>query len=170
MSVKGVAERLRGAEETRCHGKPIVDAVFEGGLSCEDFDDCFECVDVARTGLALEIDAEQSALRRRVAELESELLKAGWTAGWEYRFPEIVRKPPLPEQALKVAEEALEMQRAVLDLDFWAAAMEAMDVIHAAETLLRRLEAWHGIDLDDVRDEVVAKNRERGYYGEEAGE
>lgn len=102
------------------------------------------------------------------AELEGGLLKASGAGGWEYRFPEVAGKPPLPEQALKVAEEALEVQRAALDQDFQAAAVEAMDVIHAAETLLRRLEAGYGIDPDDVRDDVVAKNRERGYYGEEA--
>ena len=42
--------------------------------------------------------------------------------------------------------------------------MELMDVIHAAETALRM--EFEPCEVDELRDTVEAKNRERGYYGE----
>lgn len=90
--------------------------------------------------------------------------KAG---GWTYRFPELARIPEVANQTAKVAEEAVETQRAVFEWEYDEAAVEAMDVIHAAETLLRCLERRFGADLDAAYEEVVAKNRARGYYGED---
>ena len=45
-------------------------------------------------------------------------------------------------------------------------AVELLDVIHSAETALRILVSSSGvpIDLDDLRDHVIAKNRARDYY------
>lgn len=88
--------------------------------------------------------------------------------GWSYRFPELARIPAAADQTVKVVEEAVEAQRAVFEWKFHEAAVEAMDVIHASETLLRLLEGRLGADLDAAYEEVVAKNRARGYYGEEA--
>lgn len=87
---------------------------------------------------------------------------------WEYRFPELANTPTTHYQTVKIVEEAVEIQKAVFDWGFASdAAIEAMDVIHAAETLLRRLEWDFGVDLDEAYAAVVAKNRERGYYEEE---
>lgn len=88
--------------------------------------------------------------------------------GWSYRFPELARIPEVANQTAKVAEEVVEAQRAVFEWEYDEAAVEAMDVIHAAETLLRCLEGRFGADLDAAYEEVVAKNGVRGYYGEEA--
>lgn len=98
--------------------------------------------------------------------------------GWEWRFPEIAEKrlsavaerPSAAAQTVKVAEELVEAQEAMLDGRSADAAVEAMDVIHAAETLLRILEDEEGVDLDATYRTVVFKNRMRGYYGEEDGE
>ncbi len=86
---------------------------------------------------------------------------------WEYRFPELARMPAIPDQTVKVVEEAVETQVAVFEWTFEAAAVEAMDVIHAAETLLRLLEEKFGVDLDEAYAAVVAKNGARGYYDKE---
>lgn len=90
--------------------------------------------------------------------------------GWTYRFPEMARIPDLDDQTVKVVEEAVETQRAVFEWKFHEAAVEAMDVIHAAETLLRFLDGRLGADLDAAYEEVVAKNRARGYYEEAEAE
>lgn len=44
-------------------------------------------------------------------------------------------------------------------------AIETLDVIHAAETLLRMLEV-RGVDLDAAKRLVIEKNDRRGYYDE----
>ena len=43
--------------------------------------------------------------------------------------------------------------------------MELMDVIHAAETALRR--DFDAREAEELRREVIEKNRKRGYYADE---
>lgn len=98
--------------------------------------------------------------------------------GFAYNFPRCTCAAPyMLNQAGKIAEEAREVACAVRlykdhDQDAFDAreqarlvneiAMETMDVIHAAETMLTMLDGL--VDLDGIRDAVVRKNRARGYY------
>jgi negative regulator of sigma E activity len=101
-------------------------------------------------------------------------------SGFVYNFPHCsCASPYLLNQAGKIAEEAREVVCAARfykahDQDAFDAreqarlvnkiAMETMDVIHAAETMLRMLDGL--VDVDGLRDEVIRKNRQRGYYEE----
>lgn len=101
-------------------------------------------------------------------------------SGFAYNFPRCsCASPHLINQAAKIIEEAREVAFAVRiykahDQDAFDVreqarlvndiAMETMDVIHAAETMLRMLDGL--VDVDGLRDEVVKKNRQRGYYEE----
>ena len=94
-------------------------------------------------------------------------------SGFAYNFPRCTCAAPyIINQASKIAEEAREVACAAgfykaRDDDAFDAreqarlvndiAMEAMDVIHAAETMLRMLDGL--VDVDGLRDEVVRKNR-----------
>lgn len=94
-----------------------------------------------------------------------------------YNFPKHNDARTLPQyprqsQLCKILEEVTELNEALLDYDkgacsLVAVAMEAMDVIHATETLLRQIERAYDFRLftmDEVYDRVIEKNRERGYY------
>lgn len=99
-------------------------------------------------------------------------------SGFAYNFPRCTCAAPyMLNQAGKIAEEAREVASAVRlykahDQDAFDVreqarlvndiAMETMDVIHAAETMLRMLDGL--VDVDALREEVVRKNRQRGYY------
>lgn len=97
-----------------------------------------------------------------------------------YQFPAIregVRGTSLYSQAMKCREEVCEVAQE-LDLmtaEDWGnvekaagaiqgAAFEAVNLLHAAETLCRMLEA-EGADMDAAKAATVEANRERGYYG-----
>lgn len=83
---------------------------------------------------------------------------------WEWRFPPIAEPPGIEYQVIRVALEASEAEGALLSGEgAERLAEELMDVVHAAETALRMLD----VDMRAKRDEVVAKNRERGHYGKE---
>lgn len=114
-----------------------------------------------------EIDEERRAACRET--WEAYLL--GEEGGWGWRFPEIADKPSAKAQAVKIAEELDEVQEALFDGHPAIAAVEAMDVIHAAETLLRILDTSEpDVAPDAAYRIVVRKNGVRGYYGEEDGE
>lgn len=93
-----------------------------------------------------------------------------------YNFPEYCASKITPvSQATKVVGEALEAKSAarclegVKDSKLALAitvelAAELLDTIHACETILRKLEGAEGIDLDEIKAEVIAKNERRGYY------
>lgn len=104
-----------------------------------------------------------------------------------FRFPAMAKldERTNKKQSLKVAEEAIEA-RVALDVTNrlfnkafitqdeadlkrverarYAYGMELMDVIHAAETALRM--EFEPSEVEELRDKVERKNRERGYYGE----
>lgn len=75
-----------------------------------------------------------------------------------YTFPPIQAESVL-DQVFKVREEAGEVMAAIPE-GRDRVAEEAMDTIHACETLLRQL----GVDYDIVAGKVAAKNKRRGYY------
>lgn len=41
---------------------------------------------------------------------------------------------------------------------------EAVDVLHAAETFVRKYFEANGRSYESVRDAIIAKNKNRGYY------
>ena len=70
------------------------------------------------------------------------------------------------EQLAHISQETGECIAAFYDDDEYGMVSEAMDVIHAVETLLR----MKGIiedKADELRNDVEYKNRIRGYYGEQ---
>lgn len=85
---------------------------------------------------------------------------------------------PIEAHALKVEEEAHEVQLATEDLHRHLSgdnaadhtrklthlAEELWDTIHTAETALTSLERHHGVPVESVRTIVEAKNAKRGYY------
>lgn len=79
----------------------------------------------------------------------------------EFMFPPIKDRPSVLDQALKIQEEAGEILAAISE-GRHRIAEEAVDTIHACETLIRQL----GVDYDAVVVGVIEKNRARGYYAE----
>ncbi len=82
-----------------------------------------------------------------------------------YRFPCCTKasKAPVSTQTVKILEEVHELAEVQNNDPFDAGRIleEAWDVIHAAEGVLRK----YATDLvEEARDYVEMKNRERGYY------
>lgn len=83
---------------------------------------------------------------------------------FQYQFPSIAEPEELPKQLQHVKSEVDEAIEAYYEEKSpWTIATELMDVIHAAETALRLLEA-EGMDLDAIKRGVVEKNQRRFYY------
>ena len=68
----------------------------------------------------------------------------------------------MKDAAGEIAEAAVELGCSYHTLT----AMEILDAVHVLESALRKIEA-QGIDLDELKDSVIKKNRARGYYGGE---
>ena len=84
---------------------------------------------------------------------------------FEFNFPKY-RKLPYNRreriaQAKHIRQEARETLHEAVSDDEFAMLVEAMDTIHAAETLLR---PYPQRVLDNAKAEVIRKNEERGYY------
>jgi len=88
----------------------------------------------------------------------------------KWQFPEIRTKDELGLQLQKICEEVDEVTFAWVkcsdESNLAEIAYEAWDVIQATETLLRVLER-RGVDVRDVRERVMLKNKQRGRYEEE---
>lgn len=78
-----------------------------------------------------------------------------------WTFPKIRFKKTELEQIEKVAEETEEF---ILEQDQHAKDLEALDVYHAAETLLRIRFEGRENELDVIIQQVIHKNRVRGKY------
>ncbi len=78
-----------------------------------------------------------------------------------WTFPKIRFKKTELEQIEKVAEETEEF---ILEHEPRAKDLEALDVYHAAETLLRIRFAGREKELDALIQQVIHKNRVRGKY------
>ena len=70
------------------------------------------------------------------------------------------------EQLAHISQETGECIAAFYDGDEYDIVSEAMDIIHAVETLLR-MKGIVGDKADELRNTVEHKNRIRGYYGEQ---
>lgn len=79
-----------------------------------------------------------------------------------YLFPAVTEAASVGSQLRKVEEEVAELQEAVAYESIPRVIEETLDVIHACETLLRKI----GIDEQVAEGvlQVTEKNRERGYY------
>ena len=102
-----------------------------------------------------------SELRAKIAELVGE--------GWRYNFPQDTahRERGLMGDMKDAAGELIEASFELGYESLEKAAMEAMDVAHVIESVLRKTEEC-GVDLDEVKAAVIEKNRARGYYGGDA--
>lgn len=78
-----------------------------------------------------------------------------------WTFPKIRFKKTELEQIEKVAEETEEF---LLEKDSHLKDLEALDVYHAAETLLRIRFEGREDELDSLVQKVITKNRVRGKY------
>lgn len=85
----------------------------------------------------------------------------------EYMFPPYSGKvDSAGKQISKIGFECQELIEEGLEtiLDHRSIAEECFDVIHSCETLLRYLSNSMDIPVDEIKAEVIRKNRERGYY------
>lgn len=84
------------------------------------------------------------------------------------RFPraKFVDENTVFEQGIRVHDEIYEVldELSALNIDYFKAAVEAWDVIHAVETQLRILAESHGVDIEAAKVAVIQKNQARGYY------
>lgn len=85
-----------------------------------------------------------------------------------YRFPEIVFPSPRNpcrtslEQVQNIFQKATELLDEVNNQRKYQMGVKAMEVIHAAETLLRR--NFTEDEVQELRDECERKNRLKGRY------
>lgn len=83
---------------------------------------------------------------------------------YQPQFPEIAIKPGVARQLSKIREEAYEAIEAYLAVESEErVAEEVFDTIQACETALAILRP--SVDLGEVFRGVIAKNKNRGYYG-----
>lgn len=84
---------------------------------------------------------------------------------FQYNFPAIIEADnTLVRQYNKILEEVAEFQRAWAMINTARVDEEAMDIMHACETYFRIRER-QGVDVENIRQQVENKNRNRGYYG-----
>lgn len=78
-----------------------------------------------------------------------------------YRFPanKRAKENTLNDQVAKVREEGVEVYRACMDWDEDAMLEEVMDVIYAAEGILRKYDKKK---VEEAYEKVVQKARDRG--------
>jgi hypothetical protein len=88
--------------------------------------------------------------------------------GASMHFPRIVVSDDksLVWQAYRVLEELKEFEQSQANEPLINQALEVIDVLHAAETLVRKFFLLHPeLDFETIKQEVIAKNRAREYYG-----
>ena len=83
-----------------------------------------------------------------------------------FNFPRVkfVDNGAIVNQIAHLRSEVNESHEAALTPDIHHTAMELMDTLHSAETALRIMEEFHGVNLSQIRCEVERKNTLRGYY------
>lgn len=83
--------------------------------------------------------------------------------GWHFPLINPVKQFDLQHYLDKVGEEVKEFQDAktTAEMD-----KEAIDILHAAETFVRKYCITMGVDFESVKNAVIRKNEDRGYYRE----
>lgn len=79
----------------------------------------------------------------------------------KWSFPKLSLSKTLDEQCSKIREEVSEFE---IELDSHNKDLEAIDIYHAAESLLRIHFSGREDVLDSIILEVIEKNRKRGKY------
>ena len=99
----------------------------------------------------------------RIAEVFSDTIPPD---KFVFNFPRIkfVDENGIIKQLSHIRSEVDEIEASAYTPDIQHTALEAMDCLHSAESLLRILAEKHGIDLAAIRAAVEEKNRVRGYY------
>jgi hypothetical protein len=80
---------------------------------------------------------------------------------WHFPLIDPERSWPLQHYIDKVSEELMEFQSATSSDE---KDKEVVDVLHAAETLVRKYFAGRTADYDRIREKIIIKNTARGYY------
>ena len=89
------------------------------------------------------------------------------TDKWVYNSPEYALDTDISRQTAKVLEEICEVFMALCNGESKErVAEEALDAGASLEKLIRLIQA-EGVDIDEAKREVIAKNAARGYYGGE---
>jgi NTP pyrophosphatase (non-canonical NTP hydrolase) len=98
--------------------------------------------------------------------IDGQTLQAG--DNFTFNFPRTIYadRNGIATQSEHIYSEALEVKQAVLTPDIFHTAEEIMDTLHSCETALRILRDKYGININEVREFVEAKNKERNYYAE----
>lgn len=88
-----------------------------------------------------------------------------------YIFPKIesTNEGSLFNQIDKIKEEVKEFETAFYSDKIERVTEEAVDILHAVETLLRMLEIKYDADIPAAIAAVQIKNRDRGYYSKSRG-
>lgn len=90
---------------------------------------------------------------------------------WKYSFPDATPRAEVEDgvggdielQIIRIKSEVNEAHMAFIREPDFRAAEELMDVIHTAETALRLMDMPIQ-QLGQIKQAVITKNRERGYY------
>lgn len=84
---------------------------------------------------------------------------------WCYNFPEYAGDTDLSRQTAKVLEEVCEVFMALCNRECMERVAEETLDAHAALEKLEHMIERDGVNLVEIRREVIAKNTARGYYG-----
>ncbi|MGA1846894.1 hypothetical protein [Deferribacter abyssi] len=76
-----------------------------------------------------------------------------------WHFPKVAIQETAGRQAMKIIEEVMEFVKAKDDLE---RCVEACDILHAVETLIRQ--NFDNYTFRKAKRIVIAKNEARGYY------
>lgn len=83
---------------------------------------------------------------------------------WNFPRVKFCNNGAIIKQISHLRSEVDEAIAAAMTPDIEHTAMELMDVLHSAETALRIMAEFHGVNLHKVRRDCELKNHERGYY------
>lgn len=85
-----------------------------------------------------------------------------------YHFPRTIftNRNTIPQQLLHIASEGWEVFKVCIcyPINYKRMAEELIDLVHSVETLLRMLAEREKVPVGMIKDCVVKKNRDRGYY------
>lgn len=96
--------------------------------------------------------------------IDHQTLQSGDTYTFNFPRTSFVTENGICMQSKHIGSEAMEIDQSVYTPDINHTAEEVMDCLHSCETALRILQEKHGINLNEVRARVKAKNMMRGYY------
>lgn len=96
--------------------------------------------------------------------IDNQTLQSGDTFTFNFPRVKFCDSNGIMNQLAHIRSEVAEVTEAAYTPDIHHTAIEAMDCLHCVESLLRILREKYGINLNEIRRETEAKNRERKYY------